>query len=83
MGPLVLFVAVVVVAGCTGGGSAPDQAGSATTSATRAVTPPTQPTRGPGGSQRRHAGVRTTQVGGSPGSVTVFEPKEPTPRSAR
>jgi len=31
---------------------------------------------------RRHAGVRTTQVGGSPGSVTIFEPTKPTPRSA-
>jgi hypothetical protein len=76
------LLAALVVAGCGTGGSAPDQAGSAAPSATRTVAPPAQPTHGPGGSQRRHAGVRTTQVGGSPGTVTIFEPEEPTPASA-
>jgi dienelactone hydrolase len=76
------LLVALVVAGCTGGGSAPDQAGSSAPSVTRTVAPPAQPVQGPGGSQRRHAGVRATQVAGSPGSVTIFEPKEPTPRSA-
>jgi hypothetical protein len=74
-------LAVLVVAGCTVGGSTPDQARS-TPSASRPVAPPTQPAHGPGGSQRRHAGVRTTEVGGSPGSVVIFEPAKPTPASA-
>jgi hypothetical protein len=78
MGLLVALVA----AGCSGGGSAPDQPGSAAPSATQAVTPPTQPAQGPGGSQRRHAGARQTQVGGSPGEVTIFEPAKPTPKGA-
>jgi hypothetical protein len=73
---------VALVTACSGGGSAPDRAGPAAPSATRAVAPPTQPSRGPGGSQRRHAGVRTTEVDGSPGSVTIFEPVKPTPPSA-
>ena len=75
------MLAVLALGGCTGG-SAPDQTGSAAPSATRAITPPTQPPQGPGGKQQRHAGVRTTQVGGSPGSVTIFEPAKPTPPSA-
>jgi dienelactone hydrolase len=45
------------------------------------VAPPAQPGQGPGGGQRRHAGVRTTRVGGSPGDVTIFEPAKPPPRS--
>jgi hypothetical protein len=79
---VVVLLVALALADCTGGGSAPDQTGSAMPSVTRAITPPAQPTRGPGGSQRRHAGVRTTQVGGSPGSVTIFEPAKPTPTSA-
>jgi dienelactone hydrolase len=75
-------LAVLALAGCTDGGSGPDQTGSAAPSATGAVAPPAQPTQGPGGSQRRHAGMRTTQVGGSPGSVTIFEPDKPQPASA-
>jgi hypothetical protein len=76
------LLVALVVAGCTAGGSAPDQPGSAAPSATRAIAPPPQPMRGPGGSQRRHAGMRTTQAGGSPGSVIIFEPAKPTPPSA-
>lgn len=76
------LLVALAVAGCTGGGAAPDQTGSASPSVTRAITPPAQPAQGPGGKQQRHAGVRTTQVGGSPGSVTIFEPEEPTPPSA-
>jgi hypothetical protein len=72
----------LVVAGCTADGSAPEQPGSAAPSATRAIAPPTQPAQGPGGSQRRHAGVRTSLVGGSPGSVTLFEPDNPKPPTA-
>jgi dienelactone hydrolase len=82
LGPWVLLVAVVALAGCGDGSVAPDQAGSSAPSVTRTVTPPTQPTQGPGGSQHRHAGVRTTRVGGSPGRVTVFEPAKPQPASA-
>jgi hypothetical protein len=76
------LLAAVVLASCTLDGSARDRAGSAAPSTTKAVSPPAQPAQGPGGSQRRHAGVRTTQVGGSPGSVTIFEPEEPRPTSA-
>ncbi len=76
------LLAALVVAGCTAGGSVRDRAGSAAPSATLAITPPAQPPQGPGGSQRRYAGMRTTQVGGSPGSVTIFEPDKPTPTSA-
>jgi hypothetical protein len=76
------LLAVLALAGCTDGSSAPDRAGSAAPSVTRAITPPVQPVQGPGGSQRRHAGVRTTQAGGSPGSVTIFEPAKPAPASA-
>jgi len=73
------LLAVLVVAGCTVGGS-PDKAGSTAPSASsRTVAPPAQPTQGPGGSQRRYAAVRTIQVGGSPGNVTIFEPAKPTP----
>jgi dienelactone hydrolase len=74
------LLAVLVVAGCTAG-PAPHQAGSPASSATRTVAPPAQPAQGPGGGQRRHAGVRTTRVGGSPGEVTIFEPARPAPRS--
>ncbi len=81
VGPCALL-AVLALAGCTADGSTQDRAGPSTTPATRANTPPAQPAQGPGSSQRPHAGVRTTQVGGSPGSVTIFEPREPTPRSA-
>ena len=73
-----LLAGLLVVASC----SARDRGGSAAPSATRAVTPPAAPAQGPGAAKRRHAGVRTTQVGGSPGSVTIFEPREPTPRRA-
>jgi dienelactone hydrolase len=76
------MLAVLALAGCTDGSSAPDRAGSPAPSVTRTITPPTQPGQGPGGRQRRHAGVRTTQVGGSPGSVTIFEPDNPKPASA-
>jgi dienelactone hydrolase len=81
-GAAAAVLAILVVAGCGGCGSAPGRPGSTASSAPRTVAPPVQPVQGPGGSQRRHAGVRTTQVGGSPGSVTVFEPEKPTPRSA-
>lgn len=76
------LLAVLVVAGCSGRGSAPGRQGSTAASADRKVAPPAQPAQGPGASQRRHAGARTTQVGGSPGSVTIFEPTKPTPPSA-
>jgi len=76
------LLVALALAGCTAGGPARDRAGPSAPSATRAIAPPTQPLQGPGGSQRRHAGVRITQVSGSPGSVTVFEPDKPTPRSA-
>jgi hypothetical protein len=77
---------VLALAGCVTGGSARSQARPAATSsassAARTATPPTQPAHGPGGRQRRHAGVRTSQVGGSPGSVTIFEPAKPSPPGA-
>jgi hypothetical protein len=77
-----VLLAVLVVAGCNGRGSTPDQQRSTAPSVTRTGTPPAQPAQGPGGGQRRHAGVRTTHVGGSAGSVTIFEPAKPTPPSA-
>jgi len=70
---------VVGVAGCSAGGSARDRAGPA---ATTTVAPPAAPAQGLGGGGRHHAKVRTTRVGGSPGSVTVFEPEQPAPRHA-
>jgi hypothetical protein len=76
------LLVTLVAAGCTGGGSTPDQPGSTAPSATRAIAAPPQPGQGPGGSQRRHAGARQTQVGGSPGEVTIFEPAKPTPKGA-
>jgi hypothetical protein len=76
------LLVALVVAGCTADSSTPDRTGSAAPSPTRAVAPPTQPARGPGGSQQSHAGVRTSQVGGSPGTVTIFEPDDPKPPSA-
>ena len=74
-----LLAGMLVVAGCSGGGRAQDRGGP---SATRAVAPPAAPAQGPGSGRRRHAGVRTTEVGGSPGAVTIFEPRKPTPRRA-
>jgi hypothetical protein len=79
---LVALLVALAFAGCTAGGPAGDRAGSTAPSATRPIAQPAQPPKGPGGIQRRHAGVRTTQVSGSPGSVTIFEPQEPKPRSA-
>lgn len=76
------LVAALALVGCGTGGSAPEPAAPSAPSVTRTVAPPAQPTKGPGGNQRWHAGVQTTEVGGSPGSVTVFEPQEPTPHSA-
>jgi dienelactone hydrolase len=76
------LLAALALVGCGTGGSAPDLPAPSAPSATRAVAPPAQPTKGPGGKQRWHVGVQTTEVGGSPGSVTIFEPQEPTPRSA-
>jgi dienelactone hydrolase len=76
------LLAALLLAGCGGGGPAPGRQGPTAPTATRAVAPPAQPSQGPGGSQRRHLGVRTTEVGGSPGSVTIFEPDRPRPRSA-
>jgi alpha-beta hydrolase superfamily lysophospholipase len=48
----------------------------------QAVAPPAQPANGPGGSQRRHAGTRRTEVGGVSGTVAIFEPAEPAPAQA-
>jgi alpha/beta hydrolase fold len=76
------LLSILVLAACGGAGSASGQQRSTASSATRAVTPPRQPAQGPGGSSRHHAGVRTTQAGGSPGSVTIFEPSRPAPRGA-
>ncbi|HEX6673480.1 MAG TPA: alpha/beta hydrolase fold domain-containing protein [Actinomycetes bacterium] len=77
-----LLAGLLLVAGCGGGSRARDQGGSAAPSAAKAVAPPAAPAEGPGGGPRRHAGVRTTEVSGSPGAVTIFEPSRPTPRRA-
>jgi alpha/beta hydrolase fold len=76
------LLASVAFAGCTAGGPGGDRAGSSVPSVTRAIAQPAQPASGPGAKLRRYAGVRITQVKGSPGSVTIFEPRNPTPRSA-
>jgi alpha/beta hydrolase fold len=76
------LLAILVLAACGGNSSAPGRQGTTASSATRAAAPPAQPARGPGGGSRQHAGVRATGVRGSPGSVTVFEPSRPAPRSA-
>jgi hypothetical protein len=76
------LLAALAFAGCTAGGPAGDRAGSSAPSVTQPIAQPAQPANGPGGKLRRHAGVRITQVSGSPGSVTIFEPKGPTPPSA-
>jgi hypothetical protein len=73
-----LLAGLLVVAGCSGGSRAQGGGGPAT----RAVAPPAAPAQGPGSGQRRYAEVRTTEAGGSPGAVTIFEPRKPTPRRA-
>ena len=75
------MLAALALVGCAGG-SDQNRAGPATPSATQAIAPPAQPAQGPGGKARRHVAVEITQVGGSPGSVTIFEPDKPRPRSA-
>ncbi len=79
---LACLLAALAIAGCTTGRPARDQAGTTAPSTTRAIAPPTQPSRGPGGKQQLHAGVRTSEVSGSPGSVTLFEPDKPKRRNA-
>lgn len=76
------LLAALAFAGCTAGSPPRDRAGSSAPSVTQPIAQPAQPANGPGGKLRRHAGVRITQVSGSPGSVTIFEPKEPPPPSA-
>jgi hypothetical protein len=79
---LACLLAALAVAGCTTGRPARDQAGTTAPSTTKAIAPPAQPPGGPGGKQQLHAGVRTSEVSGSPGSVTLFEPDQPKPRRA-
>ena len=77
-----LAAAAVLLFGCADQGGRREASRPAVTPATRAVTPPAQPARGPGGSQRRHARARRTDLGGASGPVAIFEPVGPTPARA-
>jgi hypothetical protein len=74
-----LAVAGLLLLGCADNGGRRETGRPAVTPATRAVAPPPQPARGPGGSQRRHAGARSTELGGAWGAVAIFEPAQPAP----
>ena len=76
------LAAALLLFGCSDGGGTRSAARPAATPTTRVVAPPAQPSRGPGGSQRRHAGMRKTKLSGGPGTVEIFEPAQPTPARA-
>jgi hypothetical protein len=58
-------------------------AGAATTTvAASNIKPPTQPTSGPGGSTYPHGSVKQTAYGSGAEGYTIFEPADPTPKSA-
>jgi pimeloyl-ACP methyl ester carboxylesterase len=67
-----LAAAALLLFGCADQGGRREASRPAVTPATRAVTPPAQPARGPGGSQRRHAGARRTDLGGASGPVAII-----------
>ena len=73
-----LVAAALLLFGCANSG---DQR-RPTTSATTTATPPGQPSHGPGGSQHRHAAVRSIEVAGAASAVTIFTPAQPTPARA-
>lgn len=79
-GLLPMAVAVTLLAGCGGDDPAPPAATAGPTAAAPAQ--PSQPGSGPGGSDRRHAGSRTTEVAGTPDRVMIVEPAEPRPATA-
>jgi hypothetical protein len=80
--PLGLAAAALLLFGCADHDGRREASRPAVTPATRVVTPPAQPARGPGGSQRRHAGARRTDLGGASGPVAIFEPVKPAPAHA-
>jgi len=57
-------------------------AGAAGAAAESAPTPPGQPEQGPGGSDYKHARVIGKSYGTGPTACWIFEPAEPTPKSA-
>ena len=79
---LVLVGVALLLSGCGTGDGGQGQGRPAGPPTSQAVTPPAQPAHGPGGSQRRHAGTRRTEVGGSSGTVEIFEPTQPRPARA-
>ena len=79
---LVLVGVALLLSGCGPGDGGQGQGRPAGPPTSQAVTPPAQPAHGPGGSQRRHAGSRRTEVGGSSGTVVIFEPARPAPARA-
>jgi dienelactone hydrolase len=81
--PLVGLVgALLVLSGCGNGGNVQEQGRPVPPAPTETIIPPAQPTHGPGGSQRRHAGARRSEVGGALAAVEIFEPAQPTPARA-
>jgi acetyl esterase/lipase len=77
-----LALAPLLLAACSSGTTPSGSAGSPEPGPVPSIAPPGQPAGGPGGQDVRHRGVRTSEVTGSPGNVTVFEPADPEPASA-
>jgi alpha-beta hydrolase superfamily lysophospholipase len=77
-----LVAAALLLFGCTDDDGRREAGRPVATPATQTVAPPAQPTRGPGGRQQRHAGVRRTELGDASGTVTIFEPARPAPARA-
>jgi pimeloyl-ACP methyl ester carboxylesterase len=77
-----LATATLLLVGCVDGDGQPETSRPTVTPTTQTAAPPAQPARGPGGSQRRHARARRTELGGASGAVTIFEPAQPEPARA-
>jgi hypothetical protein len=77
-----LATAALLLFGCVDGDGQQETGKPTATPATQTVAPPTQPARGPGGSQRRHARTRRTELDGASGAVAIFEPAQPAPARA-
>jgi hypothetical protein len=70
-----LVGAVLLLSGCGDGDGGRGRVDLPPSS--QAVAPPAQPANGPGGSQRRHAGTRRTEVGGVSGTWSDGRPVPP------